>query len=128
MSMKRHSEEQLAELEELAEKATPRPWYVRHLDDDVAMSLIGISTQKDSGFSERFGLMFDGTELLAATLIQHPRYVDSADKKWHENADYIVAAANALPSLIEEIRELRKQLDEAVRRKTPIRGTVKRSP
>jgi len=120
--MERFSEEQLEELEKLAESATPRPWYVRRLDDDVAMSLIGISTQKDSGLGERFGVMFEGTELLAATLIQHPRYVDSADEKWHENADYIVAAANALPSLIDEIKELRKQLAELIRRKTPIKA------
>jgi hypothetical protein len=120
--MERPSEEQLEGLEELAEKATPRPWYVRHLDDDAAMSLIGISTQKDSGLGKRFGMMFDGKELLAATLIQHPRYVSSADEKWHENAEYIVAAANALPSLIEEIRELRKQLEEVIRKKTPIKA------
>lgn len=121
MSIERHSDEQLQELEELAEKATPRPWYVRRLDDKSAMTLIGISTEKESGLCERFDVMFDGKELLAATLIQDPRYVDNADKKWQENADYIVAAANALPSLIEEIRELRKQLNETIRRKTPIR-------
>ena len=111
MRMQRVTEEQLEELAELAKRATSRPWYIRHLNDELAMNLIGISTQKDSGLGERFGILFSGDELLAATLIQHPRYVDCADQKWHENAEYIVAAVNALPSLIEEIKELRKRLE-----------------
>jgi hypothetical protein len=37
-------EAQLAEIEELARSATPAPWHVRVLDDDVAMNLIAVGT------------------------------------------------------------------------------------
>jgi hypothetical protein len=91
----------------LARNATPTPWYVRHLDDSDAMNLIAISSSPDTGKGERFP-RFNSNELVAATLIQAPRYVDIADGKWEENAAYIAAAANFLPLLIEELLELRK--------------------
>jgi len=127
MSQEPISDEQLESLLDLAGRATPRPWYVRRLDDDQAMNLIGISTEKDSGLHERFEVLFHGDELLAATLVQHPRYVCSADQKWDENADYIVAAVNVLPSLIEEIRELRRRLEEVERKIRRTQPLFKRS-
>ena len=98
----------LRELLELSRKATPTPWHVRHLDDDDAMNLTAISTAPDTGKFERWP-NFDAKEIVAATLVQAPRYVCIGDEKWDENAAYIVAAANALPSLIEEILELRER-------------------
>jgi hypothetical protein len=50
------TDEQLKQLLQLARKATPTPWYVRHLDDSDAMNLIAISTSEDSGRGERFPL------------------------------------------------------------------------
>ena len=76
---------QLDELLALARNATPRPWYVRRLDDDVAMSLLAISTVPDTGKGERWP-NFDSKEIVAATLIQSPRYMSIADEKWDENA------------------------------------------
>lgn len=102
------TDEQLKQLLQLARKATPTPWYVRHLDDSDAMNLIAISTSEDSGRGERFP-HFNAKELVAATLVQAPRYVDIADGKWEENAAFIAAAANAIPLLIEELLALRKK-------------------
>jgi len=88
----------LAGLERLA---TPSPWHVRHLDDDHAMNAIGISTEPDTGEHEDMATFAcPGPELLAACLIQAPPYVVPSDRKWHENADLIVAMRNALPELL----------------------------
>jgi len=103
------NDETLRELLQLAESATPRPWYVRQLDDDHACCFIAISTTRDTGKNERWP-RFNHGEIVAATLVQNPRYVSGADEKWHENAEYIVAAATVLPALIEELLELRKVL------------------
>ncbi|MEH1096943.1 hypothetical protein [Micromonospora sp. CPCC 205739] len=103
------SDEELAEIEELADAATPGPWHVRQLDDDFAMSLVAISTIPDTGLGERWP-DFDHHEMVAATLVQHPRYVDIADERWDENAQFIASARSNVPRLIAEIRRLRHLL------------------
>lgn len=48
--------QELAEIAELAEHATPGPWYVRSLDDDHAMSLgnpVSLDTGSNQGGSDR---------------------------------------------------------------------------
>jgi hypothetical protein len=102
----RLSNEELRGLLALAKKATPRPWYVRHLDDTHAMCLTAISTAPDT---EGRWPEFDSAQIVAATLIQEPRYVDIADAKWDENAEFIVAAANSLLPLVEELLEMRNK-------------------
>ena len=104
------SEEKLREILELAKSATPTPWFVRQLDDDHSASLVAISTKRDTGKNEHWP-DFDCKEIIAATIVQHPRYVSIGDEKWDENAEYIVAAATVLPLIIEELLELRKLLD-----------------
>jgi hypothetical protein len=101
---------ELAELEELSHVATPGPWFVRQLDDDYAMSLVAVSTVSDTGLGERWP-RFDHHEIVAATLIQHPRYVDVADRQWDQNAHFIAAARQGIPRLIDEIRRLRRTVD-----------------
>lgn len=101
---------ELAELEELSNAATPGPWFVRQLDDDYAMSLVAVSTVPDSGLGERWP-HFDHDDIVAATLIQHPRYVDVADEQWDQNARFIAAARQSIPRLIDEIKRLRRQAD-----------------
>ncbi|MBL7629068.1 hypothetical protein [Frankia nepalensis] len=49
--------------------------------------------------------------MIAATLVQHPRYVDVGDGRWDENAAFIAMAREAVPRLIGEIRRLREILD-----------------
>ncbi|MEV6112975.1 hypothetical protein AB0L59_10705 [Streptomyces sp. NPDC052109] len=104
------TEEELDELDELAAAATPGPWFVRALDDADAMNLVAVSTVPDSGLGERWP-GFDHGEIVAATLVQQPRYVDAADERWDENAHFIAAARESVPRLVAEIRRLRRQLE-----------------
>lgn len=101
--------EELAEIEELTEATTPGPWYVRPLDDDWAMNLVAVSTLPDTGRAERWP-DFDHQQIVAATLVQQPRYVDVADARWDENAQFIAKARQDIPRLIAEIRLLRQLL------------------
>jgi hypothetical protein len=104
-------EEELEEIEELCSAATPGPWHVRTLDDDLAMNLVAVSTAPDSGRAERWP-DFDHRDIVAATLVQHPRYVDSGDERWDENAAFIAMAREAVPRLVAEVRHLRALLAE----------------
>ena len=105
------TDEELDELDELARAATPGPWFVRNLDDVDAMSLVAVSTLPDAGLGERWP-GFDHREIVAATLIQQPRYVDAADERWDENAHFIAAARDNTPRLVAEVRRLRRQLED----------------
>ena len=88
-------------LAQLERAATPCPWHVRFLDDDHAMNAIGIATEADTGEHEDMATHGgSGPDLLAATLIQAPPYVLSADGRWQENAELIVAVRNVLPELL----------------------------
>ncbi|WP_171165910.1 hypothetical protein [Streptomyces sp. I05A-00742] len=104
------SGQELSDIEELAAAATPGPWHVRQLDDDRAMGLVAVSTVPDTGLGERWP-QFDHQRLVAATLVQHPRYVDVADERWDENARFIAAARQDVPRLVAEIRRLRRLLE-----------------
>ena len=102
------SEEELSEIEELCDAATSGPWFVRTLDDDHAMNLVVVSTAPDTGLAERWP-SFDHREMVAATLVQHPRYVDVADERWDENAAFIAMAREMIPRLVMEVRALREK-------------------
>ncbi|MFE6668422.1 hypothetical protein ACFVFH_33295 [Streptomyces sp. NPDC057697] len=102
-------EDELEEIEKLCSAATPAPWFVRTLDDDSAMNLVAVSTAPDTGAAERWP-NFDHRDMIAATLVQHPRYVDSGDERWDENAAFIAMAREAVPRLVEEVRRLRALL------------------
>src|SRR5581483_2475098 len=109
MSAERMSDEELDGIEELASAATPGPWFVRGMDDDQAMSLVAVSTGPDTGKGEGWPA-FEPGEVVAATLVQHPRYVDIGDAKWDENAAFIAMAREAIPRLVSEVRRLRSLL------------------
>lgn len=103
------TDKDLAEIEEIVEAATPGPWYVRFLDDDHAMNLVAVSTVPDTGRGKRWP-DFDHHEVVAATLVQEPRYVDIGDERWDENAQFIATARREVPRLVAEIRRLRRLL------------------
>lgn len=106
------SEIDLDEIEGICLAATPGPWFVRNLDDDYAMNLVGVSTVENTGLGERWP-EFDHGELIAATLVQQPRYVDCADERWDENAAFIAMAREVVPQLVEEVKRLRRLLEHA---------------
>ncbi|HEY1093635.1 MAG TPA: hypothetical protein VGE61_02960 [Glycomyces sp.] len=99
-------ENELREIEECSAAATPGPWFVRSLDDDHAMSFVAVSTVDDTGRGERWPA-FDHAEIVAATLVQQPRYVDVGDERWDQNAVFIAMAREAVPRLVAEVRSLR---------------------
>ena len=69
---------------------------------------MAVSTVQDTGRGERWP-EFDQGELIATTLVQHPRYVDCADGRWDENAAFIAMARETV-QLVEEVRRLRRLL------------------
>jgi hypothetical protein len=73
--------------------------------------LVAISTIADTGLGERRP-DFDHHHIVAATLVQQPRYVDIADERWDENADFIAGARQDIPRLISEIRRLHRILED----------------
>lgn len=103
----RLSDEDLAAIERRAGAASSGPWFVRRLDDDHAMNLVAVSTAPDGPAGERWP-DFDHGQIIAATLVQHPRYVDTADERWDENAEFIASARTDVPRLLAEIRRLRQ--------------------
>ena len=109
--IKHVDDDELDEIEEICSAATSGPWYVRNLDDDHAMSLVAVGTSPDDGKAARWP-NFDHREIVAATLIQHPRYVDSGDERWDENAAFIAMARSVVPRLVQEVRRLREALGE----------------
>ena len=102
-------EDELEEIEDLCSAATPAPWFVRTLDDDSAMNLVAVSTTPDTGHAERWP-NFNHRDMVAATLIQHPRYIDSGDERWDENAAFIAMARDVVPRLVGEVRRLQALL------------------
>lgn len=99
------SPEQIAELERLHAAGTSGPWFVCELNDDVAMTALAVTSSAALGaLDEEGGKCHDwpwpAEEIVAATLVQSPRYAVSADRRWRENAELIAAMRNALPELL----------------------------
>jgi hypothetical protein len=75
------------------------------------MNLVTVSTHADTGLGERWP-DFEQWTIVAATLVQEPRYVDIEDDRWDQNARFIAQSRTDIPRLIAEVRRLRWQLDE----------------
>jgi hypothetical protein len=101
------TDEGLAEIDDLLDSATPGPWYVRLLDDDFSMNIVAVSTVSGEGAPGSFP-DFNRSEIVAATLVQHPGYVNIEDGRWDENANFIAVARDLVPQLLAEVRRLRK--------------------
>jgi hypothetical protein len=100
------TEAELVDIERRAAAATPGPWFARFFDEVNAMNLVAVSTAPDTGGHDRWP-DFDHSTIVAATLVQEPRYADIADQLWDENAAFIAHARSDIPRLIAEIRRLR---------------------
>lgn len=96
------SEEMIAKLSELAATATPGPWHVRPLNDDVCMGAVGVATEPDRMFDECGFIDPDWPvdKMVAVCLLQDPRLAVLPDRRWNENAELIAAMRNALPELL----------------------------
>lgn len=100
------TDEELAAIEDHASGATPGPWFVRWLDDESAASLVGVSTEPDTGRHERFP-DFDASTMVAMTVVQNPLYCFIGDSCEQKNAEFIAHARGDIERLIDEIRRLR---------------------
>jgi hypothetical protein len=103
--------EELDLLETLLKQSTSGPWFVRHLDDDMAMSAVAVATAPAPSAkteSMRMG-NWPTEEVVAVTLLQSPQYAMCADDRWDENAAAIVALRNAAPELIRLARRALNQ-------------------
>ncbi len=79
--------------------ATPGPWHIRRMDDDLCCGALAVATTPDGDDNAPLS---DGQlhGVLAATLIQHRDYVVPTDGRSRENAELIAAMRNALPELL----------------------------
>jgi len=77
------------------------------------MSIVAVSTVPGDACHTRYP-HFDSSKLVAAMLVQQPRYVDSADARWDENATFIAAARVDVPRLVAEVRRLRSLIAGAL--------------
>lgn len=68
------------------------------------MNAAALSTQPDTGEHEDMDSEWEGLNIVAACLVQHPPYVVPDDHKWHENAELLVGMRNALPELMRPAR------------------------
>lgn len=94
--------EDLDKLTAVERAATPGPWHVRLLDDDMCQGAVAVSTRPDTGLggqSMRAGT-WPSEEIVAACLIQSPPYVVPADDRSDENARLIAEMRNAMPELL----------------------------
>ncbi|MEI6643637.1 MAG: hypothetical protein WCL10_16530 [Novosphingobium sp.] len=93
--------EDLNRLEALRAVATPGPWHVCRLDDQLCQGAIAISNHPQS---QRVLSMhagdWPGHDIIAACLIQDPPYAVIADNRFEENAALIAAVRNHLPELL----------------------------
>jgi hypothetical protein len=103
------SGDELAEITARADSSTPGPWFFRLLDDDWHMSLVAVTTSPATADDGRAPTKI-AVETIAATLVQHPRYVTVADERWEENAKFIAHARTDVPRLVTEIKRLRALL------------------
>lgn len=106
------TEQELAEIEARANKATTGPWYDHNVDDDLCMNAWCVSTSPREPEMGVLSTQEDYGAVVAITLLQAPRLACVADRKWDNNAEFIAHARTDIPRLIAEVRDLRKQLDD----------------
>ena len=80
--------------------ATPGPWYVRSMDDDLCCGARAVATKPNTSGDNDDLTASTHHGIVAATSLQHHDYVMPADGKGIENADLIAAVRTALPELL----------------------------
>lgn len=96
--MPKLTEEKIAELRALCEKATPGPWGTRGLSDHIRVESSAPTKNVAKCGSSK----------------PSPREPDMEEV--HANAEFIVAARTALPDLLSDLEEARRERDEAHKR------------
>jgi hypothetical protein len=96
--------------------ATPGPWRTARVDDDLHMNALVIS--RDSGTGE----LDDHENNVAVVLLQTPRYADVGDRRWDENAEFIVRARERWPLLVERVARLSERIAALERENAALRS------
>lgn len=94
----------LAELKTLADKATSGPWFAKATDDQDCMNARYVSTipgpfEHDQEQS-MVGPSLIQESVVAITLLQSPGLACHASEKWDEDAAFIAASREAVPTLV----------------------------
>ena len=97
----------ISELERLEGLATPGPWFVVELDDELCMGAVAISNEQlpDTRLSMR-SATWPSEKIVAVCLLQAPPYALIHDDKFQENADLIAAMRRHLPELLQLGRKM----------------------
>lgn len=111
-------EEELARDREVIEAATPGPWSVTYVDDELYMNAIVIA--RESGTGE----LVDHTNNIAIVLLQEPRYADVDDGRWDENAEFIARARERWPLLANEVASLGERVASLERENSALRAKL----
>jgi len=93
------TEEELTKLEELANKSTNRPW------------ILAMDEQIGDNWLVALGRSLDGHSYAITT---HNVHASELEGDALTDAQYILAASNAVPGLVKEVRQLRKDLTQAL--------------
>jgi hypothetical protein len=82
--------------------ASPAPWFVREMDDNLCMSAVGVSTQEEAFTGQdAFGRSeWAVSEMVAGCLVQSELRIVHSDGRWQENALLIATVRNCLPELL----------------------------
>lgn len=90
----------LDNLADLERAATPGPWFVRAMDDDMCCCATVVATQPNTSGDNDDLTQSTFHGVVAATYLQHRDYVRPADDRGNENAALIAAVRSALPELL----------------------------
>lgn len=92
---------------ELAEKATPGPWFAICSDDEMCMNTSYVATKDEDAPPEEAY-----RHIVALTLYQAKRVACHQDERWNENAAHIAAnAPSTVMADIDEILRLRAEVE-----------------
>jgi hypothetical protein len=113
-----HDASELARDQQVIGAATPGPWHVHWVDDDLSMNARVIA--REDGTGERH----DHKNNVAIVLLQHPQYADVGDGRWDENAEFIVRARLRWPELVAQVRQLEARLTPLERENATLRAKL----
>lgn len=101
------TEQELSEIEQRANLATPGPWHYWHDDDWMAMNCYGVTTDPCANGPED-----DHEKFIALTLYQATPLVGIGDGLHHDNTAFIAHARTDIPALIAALRGAWRKIDE----------------
>ena len=97
---------------------TPGPWTVHSVDDSYCMSSVTIAQPGGTGELD------DHENNIAIVLLQQPRYADVGDRRWDQNAQFIVRARTRWPNAIEFIAALKKKIESLSQENRELRAML----